>query len=87
MVDKRYHAVGALITSGYIKSFGQIWEHIPRSLVYKRMGMNYTKFARLVNNPQYFTLKELSMLARFFGIDGKILVDMAWADADKKRKT
>lgn len=77
-MDERFAATGLLISSGFIKSFADIWKHIPRSVVYKRMGMNYQRFSRLTNNPSLFTLKELELLARLFDVDTEQLIMMAW---------
>lgn len=74
----RFRATGALITAGFIKSFAEIWKHIPRSNVYRKMGMNYNRFSRLVKNPALFTLKELEHMSRLFEIDPEQLIRMAW---------
>jgi hypothetical protein len=57
----------------------EIFDHIPKSVVYSDLGMNYTRFVKLIDNPILFTLQELITLAGFFGVDPKVIVDLAYS--------
>ena len=75
--DSRYASLKVLIESGHTKSFRQIFEHIPRSKVRHDLGMGFRRFERLYQNPQYFTLNDLNILARFIGIDPMKIIELA----------
>lgn len=76
--DKRYAATKVLIESGHIQTFRQIFDHIPRSVVYSDLGINYTRFKELLSNTARFTLQELIILGKLFEMDAKTLIDMAY---------
>jgi len=84
--DKRYHTVKVLIETGHIKTFAQIFEHIPVSVIYRDMGMYYSRFKRLLQSPGLFSIAELSTLAGFIGIDPKIIIGLAYEQYMKRRK-
>lgn len=85
--DNRYKAVLSLIQTGEIKTFEQIFNFIPRKVVYTDLGLNYYRFARLVKQPTLFTLKELITLAGFIGCDPQIMFTMAMAKPEPKKRT
>jgi len=85
---KGYNTTKLLIEGNQIKEFRQIFDYVPKSTVYKDLGINYTRFTRAVKNIPEFKLQEIYHLARLINIDEKILLDLAHAQhvADKKRK-
>jgi hypothetical protein len=86
--DKRYSTIKLLITHKHIQDFRAIFEHIPKSIVYADLGMNYSRFTKLLQNPALFSLQELITLASFFDVDPKTLIDLAFEQhlSDKKNK-
>jgi len=76
--DKRYSAIKVLIQAGHITSFRQIFDHLPVSLVYKNLGMNYTRFKKLINNTPLFTMAELIRFANLLDMDPKIIIDLSY---------
>jgi hypothetical protein len=85
--DRRYSTVKVLIETGNIKSFREIFDHIPKSVVYSDLGMNYTRFAKLIESPTLFTLQELITLAGFFTLDPKLMIDLAYTQHITGKKT
>ena len=75
--DIRYKTVNILIKGGHIKTFAEIFEHIPPSIVSKDFGSNYNRFATLIDTPSDFKLRELYTLASFFEIDEQIMINLA----------
>jgi hypothetical protein len=75
--DTRYKTVNILITGGHIRTFAEIFDHIPPSIVSKDFGTNYSRFVNLIGNPSDFKLKELYTLARFFGLDDDVMIALA----------
>lgn len=88
MRDKRYKIAKNLIDTGNIKSLRDIFDYIPKRVVYSDLGVNYTRFLGLINNPDRFTIKELMTMAGLFEVDPKILIDIAYGQVieDKKVK-
>ena len=87
--DHRYKTVKVLIESGIITEFNQIFLYIPKSVVSDDMGINYSRFVRLLQQVELFRLKELIMMSGFFEVDGKAFIELAHSQyiLDKKVKT
>ena len=64
--DHRYKTVKVLIESGIITEFNQIFLYIPKSVVSEDMGINYSRFVRLLRQVELFRLKELIIMSSFF---------------------
>ncbi|MDR3713296.1 MAG: hypothetical protein P4L51_10805 [Puia sp.] len=75
--DRRYTDVKELIQSGHIKTFGRIFDFIPKTVVYTDMGMNYNRFQKLFFDPELYTIRELKAMAMLIGCDPKTLIDLA----------
>ena len=86
--DKRYTAVKSLIDTGGITHFLAIFDYIPLKVVYEDMGINYSRFKRLLASPDLFTLREISTLSVLFSTDIKKMVDLVTSqlESDKKGK-
>lgn len=87
--DHRYKTVKVLIEGGIITEFQQIFLYIPKSVVSEDMGINYSRFVRLLQQVELFRLKELIMMSGFFDIEGKIFIELAHNQylSDKKVKS
>lgn len=77
--DSRYGIIKALIQSGHVRSFREIFNYIPKTVVYRDLGVNFNRFSRAILDPSKFTLGELRTLAEFFEIDTKQMIDMTYA--------
>lgn len=77
--DPRYRAVGVLIEQEHIKCLPDIFIHIPKTTVYKDLGINFNRFERAIGNPAIFRMQELMDLANLFGVDQKKFIDMAYS--------
>lgn len=87
--DSRYSSTKVLIETGHIKSFREIFDFIPKTIVYKDLQVNFNRFSRAVHNPEHLSIQELRVLAELFGIDAKRLIDMAYEqvlEAQKRRR-
>ena len=85
-LDTRYGTIKVFIESGHIKSFQEIFTFIPKTVVYKDLGVNFNRFDRAIKDPSKFKLDELLILAEFFEVDSKKFVDMAYEQALAYRK-
>ena len=85
--DNRYIAVKSLIETGRIKKFSEIFDHIPRKVVYTDLGVNYSKFKRMIASPDLFSLRELANLARDFEIEARVMFKMALSQPEIEKRT
>ena len=76
--DDRYQTVKILIEGGHIKSMKELIRIIPASVVYKDLGINYSRFKNLIDKSQLFTLQELILLASFCKMEPKAMIDLAY---------
>jgi hypothetical protein len=84
--DKRYTTVKNLISGGYIKSFQEIFDTIPKSVVYKDLGINNVRFNNLLNNVDQFILKDLFRIAALIEIDEKAILDLVYIQYSQGKK-
>ncbi|HET6253901.1 MAG TPA: hypothetical protein VFE32_07495 [Puia sp.] len=83
--DRRYITVKNLITAGYIKSFSEIFDTIPKTVVARDLGMNNDRFTKLMNDVTLFRIGELYRLARFLEIDGMVLINLVVEQLNEKK--
>lgn len=85
---KGYGIVKKLIEGKQINSFREIFDYIPKSSVYRDLGINYDRFNRILKQIQGFKLEELYQLANLIDVDEKTLLDLAHSQyiMDKKKK-
>lgn len=84
--DHRYKVVKRLIEAGDIKAFQEIFNFIPKRVVYESLGLNYAKFQRLYSNPDLFTMRELVALAGHIECDPFKLFEMVISKPGAKKK-
>lgn len=78
MLDPRYSTIKVLIEAGHIKSIRDIFHFIPKTTVYRDLGINYNRFYRAIYDPSIFRLVELVRLAELFGLDARKFIEMAY---------
>lgn len=76
--DPRYGAVKVLIETEHITSIRDIFLFIPKTTVYKDLGINFNRFERAIADPSIFRMQELVDLADMFGVDPKKFIYMAY---------
>ncbi|MBN9385632.1 MAG: hypothetical protein J0H74_33065 [Chitinophagaceae bacterium] len=74
--DRRYKNVKNLISGGYVTSFREIFDIIPKTVVARDLGMNNNRFSELMANVEKFVLKDLFLIASFIDIDEKTLINL-----------
>jgi hypothetical protein len=89
--DPRYSTIKVLINSGHIVSFRDIFDYIPKTIVYKDLHVNFKRFSKAILNPSALTLGELIELAEMFGLESKLIIEMAFkqipASKSKSKRT
>lgn len=76
--DPRYGSIKVLIEAGHIKSIRDIFQYIPKTTVYKDLGINFHRFDRAIGDPSIFRMQELVVLAELFGVDAWKLIGIAY---------
>lgn len=84
--DRRYTTVKNLIEGGYIKSFLDIFDTIPKSVVARDLGMNNIRFTKLMNNVDLFWVRDLYKLAFYLEVDGMVVLQLVHQQYQNDRK-
>lgn len=86
--DKRYIIVKNLIESGHIKRFRDIFDVLPKSIIYKDLGMNNERFSNLMSHVELFLLNDLFRIADLIEVEKSKLLEIVYNQyiEDSKRK-
>ena len=84
--DSRYKTVNVFIERGEVKKLADIFNYIPRKVVYIDLGINYNRFKRLLEHPDQFTLQELSRLAFLIEVGKQVIINLLYAQIDQNSK-
>lgn len=76
--DKRYNTVKKLITAGYIKSFSEILDTIPKTVVAQDLGMHHQTFDKLIECPERFTFKDAFRVASLIEVDQLVIINLIY---------
>jgi len=76
--DKRYKTVKNLIDGGYIITFRQIFDTLPKSVLYKHLGINSVRFKNLIYHVDLFILKDIFRMANYFEVEGDIMLQLIY---------
>jgi plasmid maintenance system antidote protein VapI len=74
--DIRYESVQAMIDSGRIKEFRQIFQILPKSILAHDLGTNNNRMTRLINHVEQFTLEELFRISHLLGVNYKVVLTL-----------
>lgn len=86
--DRRYAIVKSLISSGYIKTFRDIFNAVPKSVIARDLGINNMRFTKHMFNVHKFTLEDIFNLANLLEVDEDTIVNLVIQQylLDKKNK-
>ena len=85
--DKRYTAVKALIESGNIKSFDDLFSIVPKTVVREDIGLNYYGLDSKLKNGRKFLLQDLLKMAEKIECDPRLVIEMALLDISRQSKS
>lgn len=74
--DPRYKVINIMIKAGAIKSFKEMFVHIPKSVVAKDLHMNNNRMTRLIAEPGGFTFADIAFIAKISGLDFMVLAGL-----------
>lgn len=84
--DKRYTTVKNLITGGYIKSFSEIWETLPKTIVARDLKKHHQTFSKLISSPEKIKFEEALEIAALIDIDGIQIINLIYSEIDPNKK-
>jgi hypothetical protein len=86
--DKRYNTVKNLIAGGYIKSFSEILDTVPKTVVAHDLGMHHQTFDKLIKYPERFSFKDAFRIASLIEVDDLAIINLIYSQCamDKKLK-
>lgn len=82
--DPRYKAVKILIEAKHIKTFKEIFTHIPKSQVSKVLHTNNNRMTQVIENPAYLRIGEAEKIAKIIGVSFMVIAGLI--DASKNDK-
>ena len=85
--DRRYTTVRNLIAGGYVKSFREIFDTLPKSVVAGDLHINNNRFTRLMENVHEFTLEDLFMIASLLEIENSKMLELVLNQYHTDRKS
>jgi hypothetical protein len=88
--DRRYITVKNLISAGYIKTFREIFDTVPKSVIAADLGFNNDRINNLMANVDRFIVKDLFKLASLIEVEEveimKLICNQHVVDKKGKRK-
>ncbi|HEY8893872.1 MAG TPA: hypothetical protein VIM79_03625 [Niastella sp.] len=83
--DPRYGTVKVLIEGGYVHTFRDMFQHLPKSVLGFSMGINNTRITRLIDHPDQFTIKEIDRIAALLDIDPWKIIKLVYAQREMEQ--
>ena len=84
-MDKRYQIVKKLLTAGYLHSFREIFDVIPKSVMAADLGTNNERFTKLMYRVQDFALSDMLRIAQLLDVDEKQIILLIYDQYQKDR--
>jgi hypothetical protein len=85
--DRRYKAVKGLLESGNIKTFDDLLDVIPVTVLRKDIGLNHKSISMRFMNSETFVMKDLLKLAELIECDPLLVVKLTLAEIERQKKT
>jgi len=84
--DKRYTTVRNLITGGYIKSFSEIWDTLPKTIVARDLKKHHQTFSKLISSPEKIRFEEAIEIASLIEIESIQIINLIYNEIDPDKK-
>lgn len=85
VTDSRFKAIKPLIENKIIKSFDQIFWHIPKTIVAVRLGVKGQRFDAFIENPGLLRVNQAKQLAVFFKVKTHVMMDLVCVERRKPK--
>jgi plasmid maintenance system antidote protein VapI len=84
--DKRYNTVKKLIMGGFIKTFSEILDTIPKTVLTKDLGMHHQTFKKIIKNPERLSFRDAFRIASFIEIDEQEIMTLIYNECIVEKK-
>jgi hypothetical protein len=86
--DRRYKTINQLISTGQLKTLGEIFDTLPKSVVAKDLGISLDRFNKMINDVERFGVRNLFRIAALIEVDEILILNLVYHQylADKKGK-
>lgn len=85
--DKRYNTVKNLIQGGYIKTFREILDTLPKTVIAQDLKMHHNTFSKLIGDPELFTYQDTFRIASLIDVDETAIMNLIYHQCVADRKT
>ena len=75
-----------MLETNSFKSFKELFDIIPKSVVASDLGIHYNRFVIKINKPEDFSLKELITFANLIEVSPSIIIELVVKDIESKKK-
>lgn len=75
-------AVKSMFETGTVRRMDDIFKIIPKTNIYKKLGVGYITLLNKLKDPGLFTINELKILATIIDVDYTKIHDLAKQEAD-----
>jgi hypothetical protein len=82
--DRRYNALKTYIDSGEMKHFTELFDIVPRSVIVRDSGINYTRLTNKIKGPEKFTVKDILIMSQLIGVESNKIYRLIASSVDKK---
>lgn len=87
MAQERNYKIGkSLILDGTIKTFMDIFEYVPKTNFADDMPMHHNTITSRIEQPETFTIQELTKIADLLDIDPMVIITLAFTQYNHERK-
>jgi len=83
--DPRYEVIKPMLNEGKIQVFPDVFKYIRKSVVAADLGKRGPRFTELISKVEDFTVKELQIMARLFGLTLGEMFRLVEAELERRR--
>ncbi len=83
--DRRYITAKNLISGGYVKTFSDLLDTIPKTRLAIDMGTSPARLNALIDNPELFVLKDIIKISELIGVEVPDIFKLIYQDYINKK--
>jgi hypothetical protein len=74
--DPRYKAAKVLIGAKHIKTFKEIFDHIPKSVIAKELHTNNNRMSEVIEDAAHLRVGEVAKIAKLIGVPFMVIAGL-----------
>ena len=84
--DRRYDLISTLFKDDKIRTFNDIFEFVPKTVVATNMGKKVDRFTEMMNKVEKFKLEEVFTIAKLCEVDEFEMLQLVYKEYLKQKK-